>query len=84
MSVSGWERAFSLAARIAAYNPFQTLRPVSGSTEARWKIGSGFEANMLGELLSAHLPNFGGFVLRPAPSKQQETKLTQHFADSEP
>lgn len=65
-------------------DPFQTLRPVSGSTEARWKTGSGFEANRLGELLSAHLPNFGSYVLRPAASKQQETRLTPRFADSEP
>lgn len=65
-------------------DPFQTLRPVSGSTEARWKTGRGFEANRLGELLSAHLPNFGSYVLRPAASKQQETRLTPRFADSEP
>lgn len=68
----------------AATDPFQTLRPVSGSTEARWQTGSGFEANRLGELLFAHLPNFGGYVLRPAASKQQETRLTPRFADSEP
>ena len=48
----------------------------------RGKAFSGVEANRLGDVLSALLQIFAIYVLRPAASKQQETRLTPRFADS--